>query len=95
MDHNELTKVLELTRPGAKWALRGMDLEWLDNDTKAPSEDEINAGLKRVKSLQYKEKRAVAYPPIAEQLDALWKGGPDADAMRKTIQSVKTRHPKP
>lgn len=38
--------------------------------------------------------RAKAYPPLAEQLDALWKGGAEADAMRERVRAVKARLPK-
>lgn len=39
--------------------------------------------------------RKVAYPPIEEQLDALWKGGADADAMRQRVLAVKAKYPEP
>lgn len=42
----------------------------------------------------YRESRAMAYPPIAEQLDALWKGGEALEAMRQQIMAVKKRFPK-
>ena len=42
----------------------------------------------------YQELRAKAYPPIGDQLDALWKGGqPEAD-MKLIIDGVKATHPK-
>ena len=42
----------------------------------------------------YSVKRRRSYPPIGDQLDALWKGGADADAMRIIVNKVKTDHPK-
>jgi len=42
----------------------------------------------------YKEKRKVSYPPIGDQLDALWKGGEEADAMKAIVNKVKTDNPK-
>jgi len=39
--------------------------------------------------------RSNAYPAIAEQLDAFWKGGEDAEAMRLQIVAVKNQYPKP
>jgi len=42
----------------------------------------------------YPVKRRRSYPPIGDQLDALWKGGDDADAMRVLVNKVKTDHPK-
>tara|TARA_B110000285_G_C14839107_1_gene474483 strand:- start:207 stop:524 length:318 start_codon:yes stop_codon:yes gene_type:complete len=42
----------------------------------------------------YQELRVQAYPPIGDQLDALWKGGqPEAD-MKLIIDGVKATHPK-
>ena len=42
----------------------------------------------------YKTKRAAEYPPIGDQLDALWKGGAEAEAMLAKVQAVKTKFPK-
>ena len=42
----------------------------------------------------YIAKRAAEYPPIGDQLDALWKGGAEAEAMLAKVQAVKARHPK-
>jgi hypothetical protein len=43
----------------------------------------------------YQEQRRQAYPPVQEQLDALWKGGVDESAMRARILAIKVKHPKP
>ena len=42
----------------------------------------------------YIAKRAAEYPPIGDQLDALWKGGAEAEAMLAKVQAVKARYPK-
>jgi hypothetical protein len=42
----------------------------------------------------YKYKRAREYPPIGDQLDALWKGGDAAAEMLATVQAVKAKYPK-
>ena len=39
--------------------------------------------------------RRAEYPPIEDQLDALWKGGEDAQAMRSRVLAVKEKFPKP
>jgi hypothetical protein len=39
--------------------------------------------------------RAHAYPPIGDQLDALWKGGDAAARMLAKVQAVKAKYPKP
>lgn len=43
----------------------------------------------------YADLRRAEYPPIGDQLDALWKGGADAAAMKESIDGVKARYPKP
>jgi len=43
----------------------------------------------------YQELRAAAYPPITDQLDAIWKGGDAHAAMLETILAVKSEYPKP
>lgn len=43
----------------------------------------------------YRAKRAAEYPSVGDQLDALWKGGPDAAAMKSKIDAVKGKYPKP
>jgi hypothetical protein len=42
----------------------------------------------------YLELRAHAYPSIRDQLDAFWKGGDAAEAMRVQVLAVKARFPK-
>lgn len=46
-------------------------------------------------TMNYAQKRAIEYPPVTEQLDAFWKGGADAEAMRVRIQEIKNKYPKP
>ena len=43
----------------------------------------------------YKANRVKEYPPIGDQLDALWKGGDAAAEMLTKVQAVKTKYPKP
>jgi hypothetical protein len=42
----------------------------------------------------YKYQRAAEYPPIGDQLDALWKGGDAAAEMLTKVQAVKVKYPK-
>ena len=44
---------------------------------------------------KYKDDRKAAYPPIGDQLDALWRGGQDHTDMKAQIDAVKAAHPKP
>lgn len=43
----------------------------------------------------YKKKRQQEYPSIEDQLDALWKGGQEAQEMKARIEAVKAKYPKP
>jgi hypothetical protein len=43
---------------------------------------------------EYQRKRASEYPSIGDQLDALWKGGAEAEAMLAKVQAVKNKYPK-
>lgn len=77
-----------------------------DDDIKAAEESLDEAALDaEYKSRELKELRSGSYPPIADQLDAIWKqfnadrlGGKnlvsDADAMLGSILSVKKKYPK-
>lgn len=42
----------------------------------------------------YIAKRQTEYPPIGDQLDALWKGGEAAAEMLAKVQAVKNKYPK-
>jgi hypothetical protein len=42
----------------------------------------------------YIGKRTAEYPPIGDQLDALWKGGEAAAEMLAKVQAVKAKYPK-
>ena len=42
----------------------------------------------------YDVQRQRSYPPIGDQLDALWKGGDDAKAMLAIVNKVKSDNPK-
>ena len=42
----------------------------------------------------YIAKRAAEYPSIGDQLDALWKGGAEAEAMLAKVQAIKAKYPK-
>ena len=44
---------------------------------------------------KYKNQRQNEYPPIGDQLDALWKGGDAAAEMLAKVQAVKDKYPKP
>ena len=62
---------------------------------KQRDEAEAQAEQDRYDNAPYSEKRRRSYPPIGDQLDALWKGGEDAEAMKAIVNKVKSDHPKP
>lgn len=66
------------------------DLEVVDEPdwTEERYTNEINA------QKPYDERRRNSYPPIGDQLDALWKGGDDAEEMKVLVNKVKTDNPK-
>jgi len=47
-----------------------------------------------VQAHSYISKRQAEYPPIGDQLDALWKGGEAAAEMLAKVQAVKSKFPK-
>ena len=98
---NQITKADALIslRPGAEWSLRGDNLEWLDQNQTQPTDAEITAEIARLQAdydaKEYQRQRVTEYPPIGDQLDALWKGGEAAAEMLAKVQAVKTKYPKP
>ena len=71
----------------------------MDEDTPPPSGSEVDAEVARLRlewtNTEYQRLRALEYPPVGEQLDALWKGGDIAAEMLARVQAVKDRYPKP
>jgi len=63
----------------------------IDGNEVTYDQDAVNAW---VDPSAYKAKRAAEYPPIGDQLDALWKGGDAAAEMLATVQAVKAKYPK-
>ena len=58
--------------------------------------EEAQAALDKIEHAKtdYQRSRAAEYPPIGDQLDALWKGGAAAAEMLVLVQAVKTKYPK-
>ena len=84
----------------AEWCITNNDLstlQWL-TDGVQPTEAEITAEVARLQAeydaQAYARSRASEYPPIGDQLDALWKGGDEAAAMLAKVQAVKAKYPK-
>jgi hypothetical protein len=63
--------------------------EWETTDKETPLADYVQPEYP-----DYWAHRKNEYPSIGQQLDALWKGGQEASAMKATVQSVKDKYPK-
>ena len=59
------------------------------NKSQADSDDAALAAT------EYQRVRQPLYPPIGDQLDALWKGGDAQAAMKVIVDKVKSDNPKP
>ena len=66
---------------------------WLSANPQ-PTTEEIIAAIAQYEANEYKRQRAPEYPPIGDQLDALWKGGDAAAEMLALVQAVKDKYPK-
>jgi len=93
---------LKSLRPGCRIVVVGNTYEgvqWLDDTQEKPSKAEVEAEVARLQAeydaQKYARNRAAEYPPIGDQLDALWKGGDAAAEMLATVQAVKAKYPKP
>tara|TARA_B100001996_G_scaffold320549_1_gene264733 strand:+ start:480 stop:776 length:297 start_codon:yes stop_codon:yes gene_type:complete len=75
----------------------GKNVKYIDGQT-PPSEkaitDEIARLEKEESDNEYKNKRAVAYPPIGDQLDDLYHKGAFSDEMKAKLKKVKDDNPK-
>ena len=96
-----MTKVdaIQSLRPGAKWVLRGDDLEWMDTEQTQPTGAEIDAEVARLQAAheanEYQRKRAAEYPPMADYLDGVVKGDQaQIDAYVAACLAVKAKYPK-
>ena len=96
------SQAIQNLRPEALWELRNENyntLVWNDTEQTKPSLQEVEAEALRLQaefdSKEYQRQRAPEYPPIGDQLDALWKGGEAAAEMLARVQAVKAQFPKP
>lgn len=86
--------------PGASWSHGGNydSIVWYSDDVPKPSKRRVNAELKRLMTEhndnEYRRQRAVAYPPIGDQLDDLLKQGAFSDEMQARLLAIKEQFPK-
>ena len=80
--------------PTGGYTINGTDIR-MDNGQPEPTEAQLQAALIEANKMGYKQLRAHAYPPIGDQLGALWKGGQAQADMANQIAAVKAQYPKP
>ena len=87
--------------PGAQWAVYDNDystLIWYEDDD-PPTFEEVSLEMERLDIEEarnaYRAERAIAYPPVGDQLDALFHAGVFPPEMEAQIQAVKDEYPKP
>ena len=94
----EFEAILSLM-PNAKITYEEGKVKWHDNTQVQPSTQEIANELARLKTIQelsrYKDLRALEYPSIGDQLDALFHAGVFPEYMATQLQAIKNKYPKP
>lgn len=87
--------------PKGGYSIIGMDysgLQWHLEDTPKPTQQEVEDEIERLQdefdAKEYARQRAPEYPPIGDQLDALFKAGAFPADMAAKIQAVKDKYPK-
>ena len=92
-------------RPGAKWRWVGTDyndIEWLDEEVQKPTLQELEVEAQRLSTekanSEYKNKRALEYPPLTDLADAMyWSSQGDntkLEAYYAACEAVKQKYPK-
>ena len=70
----------------------------IHGDQEKPTQEFLESELARLQSeydgQEYSRNRATAYPPIGDQLDALFHAGVFPSEMASTLQAVKDKYPK-
>lgn len=91
IENNTVTNVAVANAPLAD--------NWIASDVAAINDTYENGEFIKpvpvVEPMDYRRQRAAAYPPMGDQLDALWKGGDAAAEMLAQVQAVKAQYPKP
>ena len=94
----QLGDVLQQLKPRAEWAIRGDEIEWLDEEQSKPSQEEIDDKMAEMEAeydaLQYQRDRKPEYPSMADQLDYIYHNG-IAKWKSDMVKPVKDAHPKP
>ena len=92
------TEAIRSLAPGAKFTNVHDVITWYSDGITQPSDSDIDAEIVRLQaeydSQAYARNRATAYPPIGDQLDALFHAGVFPSEMASILQAVKDKYPK-
>lgn len=85
--------------PGAEITCYKGTITWHKPSEPPVTDEQIQAELVRLQQEydyeEYRRLRAAEYPPIGDQLDALFHAGVFPSGMAAQLQAVKDRYPKP
>lgn len=85
--------------PGAEVLCTSDTVTWIKPSEAPVTEDQIKVELLRLQkeynNKEYQRLRATEYPPIGDQLDALFHAGVFPAEMAAKLQAVKDQYPKP
>ena len=94
--HNAVTKLIGLGNVSGGPSDGPVSEYKFYNNTKPPTEEQIQAKLKELEDeyekQSYARSRALAFDPIPEQLDQIYH---DIDGWKAKIKAVKDKYPKP
>lgn len=98
----DIPDALQSLCPTAKWYSPDGTWEglvWESDDIPVPTRTEVDAEIARLQAdwdeNEYRRWRDVNYPPVGDQLDALYHAGVFPPEMAKRIAEVKAAYPKP
>tara|TARA_Y100000593_G_scaffold94849_1_gene196599 strand:- start:9062 stop:9358 length:297 start_codon:yes stop_codon:yes gene_type:complete len=84
---------------GSNFSVRNEKVYWNDGNPKGITDKQIQTKYDELveaeKKLQYQRDRADTYPPIGDQLDALYHAGVFPKEMADKLKAVKDKYPKP
>jgi len=96
-----LSDAVRSLRPQSSYGIYGevySGIDWRDVNTTIPTQNEVEAEIIRLQtaydSKEYARNRAVEYPSIGDQLDALFHAGVFPSDMAAQIQAIKDKYPK-
>jgi hypothetical protein len=90
LSETDFNAYLSANEQAIKTKVRAKIYEWENGDRSIPITEYVQPEYP-----DYWVHRKLEYPSMGQQLDALWKGGQDAAAMKQAVQDVKDKYPKP